>query len=58
MLKNAYESIKRFSETQQTEDLKKFDVPTLVMHNEDEQIVPVKDSAKKSPWLIKVDADF
>jgi len=58
MLKNAYESIKRFSETQQTEDLKKFDVPTLVMHDEDDQIVPVKDSAKKSPRLIKVDADF
>ena len=36
-----------------TADLKKFDVPTLVMHGEDDQIVPVKDSAKKSARLIK-----
>jgi non-heme chloroperoxidase len=52
-LKNAYESIKAFSETDFTEDLKKFDVPTLVMHGEDDQIVPIKDSAKKSARLIK-----
>jgi non-heme chloroperoxidase len=52
-LKNAYESIKAFSETDFTEDLKRFDVPTLVMHGEDDQIVPVKDSAKKSARLIK-----
>jgi non-heme chloroperoxidase len=52
-LKNAYESIKAFSETDFTEDLKEFDVPTLVMHGEDDQIVPVKDSAKKSARLIK-----
>src|SRR4051812_45034524 len=52
-LKNAYDSIKAFSETDFTEDLKKFDVPTLVMHGEDDQIVPVKDSAKKSAQLIK-----
>jgi len=52
-LKNAYESIKAFSETDFTEDLKKIDVPTLVMHGEDDQIVPVKDSAKKSAKLIK-----
>ena len=52
-LKNAYDSIKAFSETDFTEDLKKFDVPTLVMHGEDDQIVPVKDSAKKSARLIK-----
>jgi non-heme chloroperoxidase len=49
---NSYESIKAFSETDFTEDLKKFDVPTLVMHGEDDQIVPVKDSAKKSARLI------
>ena len=47
-LKNAYESIKAFSETDFTEDLKKFDVPTLVLHGEDDQIVPVNDSAVKS----------
>jgi non-heme chloroperoxidase len=52
-LLNAYESIKAFSETDFTEDLKKFDVPTLVLHGEDDQIVPVKDSAKKSARLIK-----
>jgi non-heme chloroperoxidase len=52
-LKNAYESIKAFSETDFTEDLKKIDVPTLVMHGEDDQIVPVKDAAKKSAKIIK-----
>ena len=52
-LLNAYESIKAFSETDFTEDLKKFDVPTLVLHGEDDQIVPVKDSARKSAKLIK-----
>jgi non-heme chloroperoxidase len=51
-LKNAYESIKAFSETDFTEDLKKIDVPTLVLHGEDDQIVPVKDAAKKSAQLI------
>jgi non-heme chloroperoxidase len=52
-LKNAYESVKAFSETDFTEDLKKFDVPTLVLHGEDDQIVPVNDSARKSARLIK-----
>ena len=52
-LTNAYASVKAFSETDFTEDLKKIDVPTLVMHGEDDQIVPVKDSAKKSARLIK-----
>jgi non-heme chloroperoxidase len=51
-LMNAYESIKAFSETDFTEDLKKIDVPTLVLHGEDDQIVPVKDSAHKSARLI------
>jgi len=50
---NAYESVKAFSETNFTEDLKKFDVPTLVLHGEDDQIVPVKNSAKKSARLIR-----
>jgi len=52
-LKNSYESIKAFSETDFTDDLAKFDVPTLVLHGEDDQIVPVKDSARKSARLIK-----
>jgi len=51
--KNAYESVKAFSETDFTEDLKKFDIPTLVLHGEDDQIVPVKDSAVKSARMIK-----
>ena len=52
-LKSIYECIKAFSETDFTEDLKKFDVPTLVLHGEDDQVVPVKDSAKKSAKLIR-----
>jgi len=52
-LLNAYECVKAFSETDFTEDLKKFDVPTLVLHGEDDQIVPIKDSAVKSARLIK-----
>jgi non-heme chloroperoxidase len=52
-LLNAYESVKAFSETDFTEDLKQFDVPTLVLHGEDDQIVPVRDSAVKSARLIK-----
>jgi len=52
-LKSAYESVKAFSETDFTEDLKKFDVPTMVLHGEDDQIVPVNDSARKSARLIK-----
>ncbi|MEU4480554.1 alpha/beta hydrolase [Micromonospora sp. NPDC023966] len=51
-LLNAYESIKAFSETDFRDDLAKFDIPTLVMHGEDDQIVPVKDSAKKTAQLI------
>jgi len=52
-LKNAYESVKAFSETDFTGDLKEIDVPTLVLHGEDDQIVPVKDSARKSARLIE-----
>lgn len=52
-LLNAYESIKAFSETDMTEDLKKIDVPTLVLHGEADQIVPIKDSAYKTAKLVK-----
>lgn len=52
-LKGAYESIKAFSETDFTWDLRQIDVPTLVAHGEDDQIVPVHDSARKSAGLIK-----
>jgi len=51
-LKNAYECIKAFSETDFTEDLQKFDVPTLLLHGEDDQIVPIHDSAKLAERLI------
>ncbi|MEU5786101.1 alpha/beta hydrolase [Micromonospora purpureochromogenes] len=49
---NAYASIKAFSETDFRDDLAKFDIPTLVLHGEDDQIVPVKDSARKTAQLI------
>ncbi len=52
-LKNAYECIKAFSETDFTEDLAKVDVPTLIMHGEDDQIVPIHDSAKMAAKIIK-----
>jgi non-heme chloroperoxidase len=52
-VKNAYESIQAFSETDFTDDLTKIDVPALVLHGEDDQIVPVKDSARKSAKLIR-----
>ncbi|WP_417703033.1 alpha/beta fold hydrolase [Pseudomonas sp.] len=51
--KNAYDSIAAFSATDFREDLKKFDVPTLVIHGDDDQIVPVDTSAKASAALIK-----
>jgi non-heme chloroperoxidase len=48
-----YDSIKAFSETDFTEDLKSIDVPTLVMHGDDDQIVPYKDAALLSAKLLK-----
>jgi non-heme chloroperoxidase len=52
-LKGAYESIKAFSETDFTDDLREMDMPTLVMHGEDDQIVPVRDAGKKSARILK-----
>jgi len=52
-VKNEYESVKAFSETEFYDDLKKFDVPTLLMHGEDDQIVPIDLSSRKSVKLIK-----
>ena len=48
-----YEGIKAFSETDQTEDLKNIDVPTLVMHGDDDQIVPYKDAALRAMEFLK-----
>ena len=49
----AYFCIKAFSETDFTEDLKKFDVPTLILHGDDDQIVPIADSALLSSKIVK-----
>jgi non-heme chloroperoxidase len=51
-LKGAYDCIKAFSETDLTEDLKKIDVPTLIVHGDDDQIVPIADSAPLSAKLV------
>jgi pimeloyl-ACP methyl ester carboxylesterase len=48
-----YFCIKAFSETDQTEDLKKIDVPTLIQHGDDDQIVPIADSAMLSSKIVK-----
>jgi non-heme chloroperoxidase len=52
-LKAAYDCIKAFSETDFTEDLKKIDVPALILHGDDDQIVPIADSALLSSKLVK-----
>jgi len=49
----AYECIKAFSETDLTEDLKKFDIPTLILHGDDDQIVPIVASALLSSKIVK-----
>jgi len=51
-LKGAYDCVRAFSETDHTEDLKRFDVPTLIIHGDDDQIVPIDDSARKSVELV------
>jgi non-heme chloroperoxidase len=52
-LNAAFECIKAFSETDFTEDLKKIDVPTLIIHGDDDQMVPINDSALLSAALVK-----
>jgi non-heme chloroperoxidase len=51
--KNTYDSIKAFSETDFREDLKKFDKPTLIIHGEDDQIVPIDAAGKASAKIVK-----
>ncbi len=51
--KNTYECIKAFSETDFTEDLKKFDVPTLIIHGDDDQVVPIDAAGRSSAKIIK-----
>ena len=53
--KNTFDCIKAFSETDFTEDLKKFDVPTLIIHGDDDQIVPIGAAALRSSKLIRRD---
>ena len=50
--KGIYDCIKAFSETNMTEDVRKFDIPTLILHGDDDQIVPIKDSAMLTAKLI------
>jgi non-heme chloroperoxidase len=52
-LKGAYDCIKAFSETDLTEDLKRIDVPTLIIHGDDDQIVPIADSSLLSVKIVK-----
>jgi len=51
--KAAYDCIKAFSETDFTEDLKRFDVPTLILHGDDDQIVPIGAAAMLSSKIVK-----
>jgi non-heme chloroperoxidase len=51
--KNTFDCIKAFSETDFTEDLEKFDVPTLIVHGDDDQIVPIGASAHRSSKLVR-----
>jgi non-heme chloroperoxidase len=51
--KNTFDCIKAFSETDITDDLKKFDVPTLILHGDDDQIVPIGAAALRSSKLVK-----
>ena len=52
-LKGAYDCIKAFSETDLTEDLQQIDVPTLIIHGDDDQIVPIDASARRAVELVK-----
>ncbi|MEV5169986.1 alpha/beta hydrolase [Streptomyces flaveolus] len=52
-IKGAHDCVKAFSETDLTEDLQKFDVPTLIIHGDDDQIVPIVASANKSSKIVK-----
>ncbi|WP_406222150.1 alpha/beta fold hydrolase [Streptomyces decoyicus] len=52
-IKGAYDCVKQFSETDFTEDLKRFDIPTLIIHGDDDQIVPIVAAGQKSVKLVK-----
>src|SRR6202020_1473793 len=52
-IRGAYDCVKAFSETDFTDDLKRIDVPTLILHGDDDQIVPIGSSALMSAKLVK-----
>lgn len=52
-IKGVFDCVKAFSETDFTEDLKKFDIPTLILHGDDDQIVPIDDSSRLSAKIVK-----
>jgi non-heme chloroperoxidase len=52
-IKGAYDCVEAFSETDLTEDLRRFDIPTLIAHGDDDQIVPIVAAARKSVTLVK-----
>jgi non-heme chloroperoxidase len=52
-LKGSYDCIKQFSESLFYDDLAKFDVPTLIIHGDDDQIVPIDDAGRKSVKLVR-----
>ncbi|WP_060899577.1 alpha/beta hydrolase [Streptomyces mirabilis] len=52
-IKGSYDCVKAFSETDLTEDLKRFDIPTLIAHGDDDQIVPIVAAAEKSSKIVK-----
>jgi non-heme chloroperoxidase len=52
-LKNIFDSVRAFSETDFRDDLSKFNIPTLIMHGEDDQIVPINNTGRESAKLIK-----
>jgi non-heme chloroperoxidase len=52
-IKGAYDCVKAFSETDLTEDLLRFDIPTLIIHGDDDQIVPIGASALRASKIVK-----
>jgi non-heme chloroperoxidase len=52
-LKGAYDCVKAFSETDFTEDLRQIDVPVLIIQGDDDQIVPLDDSGRRSVQILK-----
>lgn len=52
-IKSIYDSVQQFSESDFSEDLKKFDIPTLIIHGDDDQIVPIQDTAMLTAKLVK-----